>query len=156
MNNDQSLRDHLLNLLDSNQAHINFDDAVKDFPRELRGKRPPGSPHTAWQLLEHLRLAQWDILEFTRDPKHVSPEFPQGYWPSSEAPPDDAAWDKSVESFRHDLQELAGLLRDGSIDLHAKIAHGDGQTVLRQVLLTADHNAYHLGQLMLVRKMLGA
>src|ERR1044072_9149638 len=94
MYNDQSLRDHLLNLLDSNQAHINFDDAVKDFPRELRGKRPPGSPHTAWQLLEHLRLAQWDILEFTRDPKHVSPEFPQGYWPASGAPPHDRAGDK--------------------------------------------------------------
>ena len=153
-NNDKSLRDHLLNLLDSDHAHIKFDDAVKDFPRELRGKRPEGSPHSAWELLEHLRLAQWDILEFTRDPKHVSPEFPKGYWPSSETPPDDAAWNKSVESFRRDLHAFADLIRN--TDLHAKIAHGDGQTVLRQALLTADHNAYHLGQLMLVRRMLGA
>ena len=154
--NDKSLRDHLLNVLDSEHAHIKFDDAVKDFPRELRGKRPDGAPHSAWELLEHLRLAQWDILEFTRDPKHVSPEFPKGYWPSSEAPADDEAWDKSVESFRRDLKGLADLVRDGSIDLHAKIAHGDGQTVLRQILLTVDHNAYHLGQLMLVRRTLGA
>lgn len=154
--NDKSLRDHLLNVLDSEHAHIKFDDAVKGFPRELRGKRPDGVPHSAWELLEHMRLAQWDILEFTRDPKHVSPEFPKGYWPSSEAPPDDEAWDKSVESFRRDLNGLAGLVRDGSIDLHTKIAHGDGQTVLRQILLTVDHNAYHLGQLMLVRRTLGA
>ncbi|HJW96469.1 MAG TPA: DinB family protein [Thermoanaerobaculia bacterium] len=156
MNNDKSLRDHLLELLESNQAHISFADAVKDFPRELRGKRPDGSPHTAWQLLEHLRLAQWDILEFTRDPKHVSPDFPQGYWPSSEAPPDDEAWNESVEGFRRDLKGLADLARDESLDLHAPIAHGTGQTVLRELLLAADHNAYHLGQLMIVRKMLDA
>jgi hypothetical protein len=156
MTNDKSLREHLLNVLDSEQAHIKFDDAVKDFPPELRGKRPDGAPHSAWELLEHLRLAQWDIVEFTRDPNHVSPEFPKGYWPESEAPPDDEAWNKSVESFRRDLGVLADLVRNESIDLYATIAHGSGQTVLRQVLLTADHNAYHLGQLMLVRRMLGA
>ena len=151
-----SLRDHLVELLDGGHAHIRFDDAVKDFPPELRGKRPDGSPHSAWELLEHLRIAQWDILEFSRDPKHVSPEFPSGYWPASAAPPDEASWSKSIADFRRDLHALAGLARDESIDLHARIPHGDGQTVLREILLAADHNAYHLGQFMLVRRMLGA
>jgi DinB family protein len=154
--NDRSLRDHLVELLDGGHAHIRFDDAVKDFPPELRGRRPAGSPHSAWELLEHLRIAQWDILEFARDPKHVSPDFPSGYWPSTEAPADDGAWDESVRSFRSDLRGLAELARDESVDLHAKIPHGDGQTILREILLAADHNAYHLGQLMIVRRALGA
>jgi hypothetical protein len=154
-NHDKSLRDHLLNVLDAEHAHIKFEDAVKDFPHELRGKRPDGAPHSAWELLEHLRLAQWDILEFTRDPKHVSPEFPKGYWPQSDAPADDEAWNRSVESFRRDLNGLIELVRDESIDLHAPLAHGDGQTVLREILLAADHNAYHLGQLVFVRRMVG-
>ena len=155
MNNDASLRDHLLTLLDSGDAHLKFDDAVKDFPAELRGKRPAGGPHSPWELLEHLRIAQSDILEFTRDASYVSPSFPDGYWPSSEAPPNDAAWDESVAAFRKDQQELAGLLRDPSIDLHQRIPHGSGQTVLREVLVTVDHNAYHLGQLVAVRAILG-
>lgn len=154
--NDASLRDHLVELLDGGHAHIRFDDAVKDFPPELRGKRPDGSPHSAWELLEHLRIAQWDILEFSRDPKHVSPKFPSGYWPTSAAPADNASWNKSIADFRRDLNALAGVAREQSIDLHAKIPHGDGQTVLREILLAADHNAYHLGQLVLVRRMLGA
>lgn len=156
MTNDTSLRDHLLTLLDSDNAHLRFDDAVKDFPAELRGKRPAGGPHSPWELLEHLRITQSDILEFTRDASHASPSFPAGYWPSSEAPPTDAAWDESVAAFRKDRQELADLLGDASIDLHQRIPHGNGQTVLREILLTADHNAYHLGQLVTVRRILGA
>src|SRR5258706_11436134 len=147
---DVSLRDHLVQLLDGGHAHIRFDDAVKNFPPELRGVRPEESPHSAWELLEHLRLAQWDILEFARDPKHASPDFPSGYWPSTEAPPDEQAWDVSVTAFRDDLRSLIALARDESVDLHAKIPHGDGQTVLREILLAADHNPYHLGQLMIV------
>lgn len=154
MSNDHSLRDHLVELLDGGHAHIRFDDAVKDFPPELRGQRPAGSPHTAWQLLEHLRIAQWDILEFSRNAKHVSPKWPEGYWPTNEAPPNAEAWDSSVAAFREDLQAMIAMARDASIDLYARIAHGDGQTVLREILLTADHNAYHIGQLMLVRRML--
>jgi hypothetical protein len=153
-NDDKSLREHLQTLLDSGHAHLKFDDAVKDFPPALRGKRPAGGPHSAWELLEHLRLAQWDILEFTRNPKHVSPEFPDGYWPSSEAPPSESAWDESVAAFRSDLRAFVALIGDASIDLHTHIPHGDGQTVLREVLLTADHNAYHLGQLVMVRRLL--
>jgi hypothetical protein len=153
--NDRSLRDHLLTLLDSGNAHLKFDDAVKDFPPELRGKRPAGGPHSAWELLEHLRITQWDILEFTRDPAHGSPPWPTGYWPPDEAPPSQDAWDNSVSAFRADRKALAKIVADTSIDLHARIEHGDGQTFLREILLTADHNAYHLGQLVMVRKLVG-
>jgi DinB superfamily len=156
MANDQSLRDHLLTLLDSDNAHLKFDDAVKDFPVELRGTRPAGGPHSPWELLEHLRITQWDILEFTRDASHVSPEFPAGYWPATEAPPSETAWDDSIAAFRNDRRALTDILADPSIDLHQRIPHGSGQTVLREILLTADHNAYHLGQLVTVRKILGA
>jgi hypothetical protein len=153
--NEKSLRDHLRQVLDWDSAHLKFNDAVKDFPTALRGVRPTGGPHSAWELLEHLRITQWDILEFTRDPKHVSPAFPDGYWPTSEAPPTDAAWDESVAAFRADLRAMIDLVGDESIDLYARIPHGDGQTVLREILLTADHTAYHLGQLVMVRRILG-
>ena len=153
---DSSLRDHLRTLLDWDHAHMKFDDAVEGFPPALRGKRPAGGPHSPWELLEHLRIAQWDILEFTRNPKHVSPPWPAGYWPATEAPPTESAWDESVAAFRADLRALADLTADPSVDLFARIPHGDGQTVLREVLLTADHNAYHLGQLVMVRRLLGA
>jgi len=155
MNHDHSLRDHLRTLLDSDNAHLRFDDAVKDFPPELRGERPAGSPHSAWELLEHLRIAQWDILEFSRDARHVSPEFPKGYWPSSAAPPSEKAWEDSLAAFRSDLAALLALAEDQSGDLHARLPHGTGQTLLRELLVAADHNAYHLGQLVLVRRLLG-
>lgn len=156
MSRDRSLREHLVRLLDWDHAHIRFDDVVKDFPRELRGIRPDGAPHSAWELLEHFRLALEDIVEFTRDARWVSPEFPAGYWPSDVAPPDDAAWDRSVAACRELLRQFAELTADESIDLLAPIAHGDGQTPLREILLAADHNAYHLGQLLFVRRMLEA
>ena len=109
-----------------------------------------------WRLLEHMRIAQWDILEFTRDPKHVSPEFPAGYWPSAPAPAMEGDWDKSVEAFRADLDAMAALVANESADLFARIPHGDGQTILREALLVADHNAYHLGEFVLLRRLLGA
>jgi len=155
MANDQSLRNHLVKYIDWGNAHLKFEDAVKDFPPTLRGVRPSGAPHSAWELLEHLRLAQQDILAFARDARHVSPEFPDGYWPATEAPPSEAAWDESVAAFGADLRAFAALIADESLDLHAPIPHGDGQTVLREALLAADHNAYHLGQLVMVRRMLG-
>jgi hypothetical protein len=153
--NDQSLRDHLVTALDSEHAHLKFDAAVKDFPPQLRGKRPAGGPHSAWELLEHLRITLWDILEFTRNAKHISPDFPKGYWPAGEAPPDAAAWDRSVEAYRRDLEAMAAIVRDTNVDLHAPLAHGEGQTPLREVLLAIDHNAYHLGQLVTVKRLLG-
>lgn len=152
----QLLRDHLLELLKGGHAHLRLDKALADLPPELRGAKATGLPHTLWQLLEHLRIAQWDILEFSRDEKHVSPDWPAGYWPKTEAPPDDAAWEKSLESFQRDLQAMQDLVADPKIDLYAKLPWGDGQTVLREAMMLADHNAYHLGQIVSVRQALGA
>ena len=154
--NDQSLREHLLQLLKSGNAHLDFDTAVKGLPAELRGKRPKGSPHSPWELLEHLRIAQWDILEFSRDANHQSPEWPRGYWPKTAAPPSAGAWTKSVKQFRSELNALCALVEDPATDLFARIPHGSGQTILREAMLVADHNSYHVGQLVLVRKLLGA
>jgi hypothetical protein len=155
MAKDMLLREQLVKLLTGSEAHADFDAAVKNLPEELRGKKPQGAEYSPWQLLEHLRIAQWDILEYAIDPKHKSPEFPAGYWPKSAAPAGAAEWDDSVRDFRKDLKRLCALVLDESTDLYAKIPHGEGQTVLRQALLTADHNAYHVGQLVLVRKLLG-
>ena len=152
---EQALRGLLSDVLDWSKAHIRFDDAVSDFPVELRGRRPSGGPHSPWELLEHLRITLWDILEFSRDESHVSPEWPAGYWPAMVEPPTEAAWDESVAAYRADLRALAALATDRSADLYARIPHGDGQTLLRELLLAADHNAYHLGQLMMVRRILG-
>jgi hypothetical protein len=158
MSTDQlaSLRKHLLYLLKGGGAHIDFDRAVADLPAKLRGAKPAGVPHTAWRLVEHMRIAQWDILEFTRNPKHVSPSFPAGYWPAGDAPPNDKAWDESLARFRADLKALQDLVADPATDLFARLPHGEGQTALREALLVADHNAYHLGQLVVVRRALGA
>jgi hypothetical protein len=154
--NDASLRQHVLSLLKGGNAHADFEAAIKDLPADLRGKRPKGADHSPWELLEHLRIAQWDILEFARNPAHKSPDFPSGYWPATQAPADEKAWDKSVRAFRKDLKGLCDLVADESTDLFATIPHGDGQTILREALLAADHNAYHLGQMVLVRRLLGA
>ncbi len=152
----KELREQLTRSLDWDSAHLRFDDAEKDFPAERRGTRPPGAPHSPWELLEHLRITLWDILEFSRDAKHVSPDFPSGYWPATQAPPDAQAWDRSVAAYRADLAALGELTRDESVDLFARIPHGEGQTILREVLLSLDHNAYHLGQLVIVRRTLEA
>ena len=148
------LRKQLVNLLRMEGAHLNFDEAVAGFPVELRGKKPKGAPHTPWQLLEHLRIAQWDILDFSRNPAYQEMEWPEGYWPKTDAPPDAAAWDQSVEQFRKDLKAMEELISDPGVDLTARIPHGSGQTLLREALLVADHNSYHLGQLVFARKML--
>jgi len=150
------LRQHVLYLLRGGGAHLGFDDVVGDFPPHLRGQKVEGAPHTAWQLLEHLRLAQWDILEFSRNPQHVSPEFPAGFWPKTAAPPDESAWERSIEAIRAGLEAMQKLVEDPQADLFARIPHGEGQTLLREALLVADHNAYHFGQLVLLRRLLGA
>jgi len=155
-NHDQALREHLANLLKGGGAHVHFMDAIDGFPEAKRGAFMEGTRHTGWQLLEHVRIAQWDILEFSRNPKHVSPGFPEGYWPKTPVPPDDAAWDKTVKAFQDDLQEMIKLVKNPKTDLFAELPHGDGQTVLREALILADHNAYHLGQLVDVRRALGA
>jgi hypothetical protein len=153
---DRSLREHLVRLLTKEQAHSGFASAVQDFPPGLRSVKIPGSPHTPWQILEHLRIAQWDILEFCRNPRHVSPSYPDGYWPPTDTPPDGASWERSVQSFLADLQEMIDLVKDRKTDLFARIPHGEGQTILREAMLVADHNAYHVGQFILLRRMAGA
>jgi hypothetical protein len=154
MDNDKALREHLLYLLKDGGAHADFDSAIKGLPVALRGKRPKGAEHSPWEILEHLRLAQWDILEFSTNAKYESHKWPDDYWPKSPAPPNHKAWSKSVRAFRDDLNAMCKLVE--SADLFAKIPHGDGQTVLREALLVADHNAYHVGQMVLARRLLGA
>jgi hypothetical protein len=155
-NKDKALREHVLFLLDGGGAHAKFDEVIAGIPPNLRGQRPAALPHSLWMLLEHLRLAQWDILEFSRHAKHASPKWPEGYWPKTEAPRSAADWNASVKKFRQDLKAMQDLVKDPKTDLFAKIAWGDGQTVLREALLLADHNAYHLGQMLDVRRLLGA
>ncbi len=151
-----SLRQHLTYLLKGGGAHATFDDVIGGIPAKLRGQKPAGMAHSPWMLLEHLRLAQWDILEFSRNRKHVSPDFPHGYWPVTDAPPSAAAWSASITSFHKDLKSMRDLVANPKTDLYARIPWGSGQTILREALLTADHNAYHLGQLVDLRRLLGA
>ena len=151
---DQSLRKHLVELLKGGSAHISFADGLQDFPVDKRGAFASGLPHTGWQLLEHARIAQWDILEFSRNPKHVSPEFSEGYWPRTPLPGDDGAWNKSVKAFQRDLQAMIALVCNPRSDLYAPFPWGDGQTLLREALVLADHNAYHLGQIVDLRRAL--
>jgi hypothetical protein len=155
MKND-TLREHLLDLLRGGDAHLNFEKAVAGLPEKLRGAKPPGLPHTPWRLVEHMRIAQWDIHRFSIDPIHQSPSFPDGYWPEGDAPRRPGAWDESIASFQADLRAMMTLVADPNTDLFAPLSHGQGQTILREALLVADHNAYHLGQLVTVRRLLGA
>jgi hypothetical protein len=152
---DASLRQHLVELLRGEHAHVGFESAIRRVPAILQGTRPDGVEHSLWELLEHLRLGQWDILEFSRDPSHVSPSWPDGYWPESSEPPNDAAWDRSVAAFLADLAAMERLVADPAADLFKPFAHGKGQTLLREALLAADHNAYHVGQIVALRRLLG-
>ena len=153
---DASLRKELAYLLKGGGAHVHFMDAVESFPEAKRGTYAQGLPHTGWQLLEHARIAQWDILEFSRNAKHVSPEFPDGYWPKTPAPQADEEWKDSLFKFRRDLRDMVRLVENPRTNLHAPIPHGNGQTILREALVLADHNAYHLGQLIDLRRALGS
>ena len=152
----EPLRAQLAAVLDWRDAHADFEAAVEGLPPALRGRTPEGLPYSPWQLLEHLRLAQHDILDFCRNPDYREMRWPEDYWPAAAEPPSAAAWDESVAAFRRDREALQALARDQGTDLFAPIPHGDGQTHLRELLLVADHNAYHVGQLILVRRLLGA
>ncbi len=155
MSDNKDLRRHLMKLLDGGSAHLKPSQVLEDFPAEARHRGPAGVPYSPWQLLEHIRIAQWDILRFSRDPNHVSPPYPEGYWPAGEGPESEQAWEDSVEAFQTDLEEMKHLVADPAVDLFARIPHGDGQTVLREAMLVADHNAYHLGQLVMLRRLIG-
>jgi DinB superfamily len=153
---DQALREHLRELLTGGHAHLDFEKATGNMPVELRGAKPPGLTFTPWRLIEHMRIAQWDILQFTIDPHHISPDFPNGYWPTGDTPTNPKAWSRSIAAFRADLKAMMDLIAEPKTDLFAPLPHGQGQTILREALLIADHNAYHLGQLVTVRRLLGA
>jgi hypothetical protein len=153
---DQALREQLTTLLKGGGAHVSFADAVADFPEGKRGTYAAGLPHTGWELVEHLRIAQWDILEFSRNPKHVSPEFPDGYWPRVPAPKSPADWDKTVEAFRRDTDAMIELINNPRKDLFAKLAPANEQTLLREALVLADHNSYHIAQIVDLRRALGS
>jgi uncharacterized damage-inducible protein DinB len=156
MTPDHELRGYLARLLDWEEAHIGFEAAVEGLPAAERGTQPFGLPYSAWQLVEHIRLAQLDILEFCRDPGYRKRRWPDDYWPTSPAPPRPEAWDASLADLRRDREALQALAMDPSVDLLAQIPHGTGQTYLRELLLVADHTAYHVGQLIVVRRLLGS
>jgi uncharacterized damage-inducible protein DinB len=155
MANDTALREHLVKLLEGGSAHATFDSAVNKFPGDRIGVRPKGMPYSAWELLEHMRIAQEDILRFSISAEHESPKWPEGYWPASPAPEKQSHWARSVKAIRKDLAEFQALVRNPKQDLYRKFPWGDGQTLLREALLIADHNSYHIGQLVLVRRLLG-
>jgi len=152
---DAPVRDQLARLLDWEDARAGFDAAVADVPAHMRGTMPPGLPHSIWQLVEHIRLAQHDILDFSRNAAYKELKWPDDYWPTSPAPPSEAAWKKSLARVRADRRALQKMATDAKIDLTARIPHGTGQTVLRELLLVADHTSYHVGQIVLIRQLLG-
>jgi hypothetical protein len=153
---DKAIREHVLYLLDGGGAHAKFDDIIEGVPAKLRGQIPRGLPHSLWMQLEHLRIAQWDILEFSRNPKYAHRKWPEEYWPTTDAPPNASAWSASIKKFRQDLKAMEQLVKNPKTDLFARIPWGEGQTILREALLLADHNAYHLGQMLDIRRLLGA
>ena len=155
MNQNDSLREQLIKLLDWQDAHVNFDAAVEGIPPALQGVRPEGLPYSPWELLEHMRLTQSDILSFCRNPDYKPPKWPDEYWPKSTSPPMPNDWEESIDAFRADRHSLQSLIADPTLDLYAEIPHGDGQTYLREVLLVADHSAYHVGELVAVRRLHG-
>src|SRR5919199_37327 len=154
--NEAAVRAHLRRVLDWEDAHVGFDAAVKGLPPRLRGAVAQGLPHSPWQLVEHVRIAQADILEFCAGPKYKAKKWPDDYWPRGAAPPNSTAWQRSIAAFRRDRTAMQRLASDRSIDLLASIPWGSGQTYLREILLAADHTAYHVGQLILVRRAIGA
>lgn len=154
MSDDQVVREQLLFLLRGGNAHMTFEGAVADFPLEHINSRPLNVAYTLWQLLEHIRIAQWDILEFIRNPDHVSPQWPKGYWPSPDQQADEAKWERTISDFRADLRALQDMVEDPSTDLYAPLPHAKDYTVLREMLLVADHNAYHIGEFSILRQVM--
>jgi hypothetical protein len=155
MDQNSELRNYLVKVLTWSEAHVDFDKAVHGVPSSVQGIRPQSMPYSPWELLEHLRLAQRDILDFCRDPAYSAPTWPAGYWPAAPAPPTPEAWDQSVAEFQADREALCAFISDPSLDLFSQIPRGDGKTYLREALLLADHTAYHVGEMVAVRRSLG-
>jgi hypothetical protein len=155
MDSNKLVREQLRELLEGGNAHMTFDEAVANFPREHMNSKAPNVPYTPWHLLEHIRLAQWDILEFIRNPHYVSSPWPEGFWPAEDAQADEVAWEKTIASLQADLQSLLEMVADPAVDLYAPIPHGDGQSILREILVVSDHNAYHIGEFAMLRQVMG-
>lgn len=153
---DALLREQLVESLKKGNAHLDLFAALKDFPEELAGNKPNGAPHSAWQLLEHIRIALNDLLVFSTDSNYVAPKWPDNYWPKEEAPANPGAWHASIKALRADLNAFVQLIRNPASNLYAPIPWGSGQTLLREALVAIDHNSYHLGQLVMLRKQLAA
>jgi hypothetical protein len=149
------VRAYLAELLDGHGAHIPFSAAVEGIPMDLAGRRLPHLDHTLWQLVDHIRICQWDIVAFSRDPAHVSPEYPSGYWPREDGPADAGTWERALAAVQQDTETMKAMILDPANDLFQPLAHGDGQTLLREAVLIADHNAYHIGQIVDLRMLLG-
>lgn len=154
MDQDLVVREQLLALLGGGNAHMDFDSMIEDFPMDRINDMPPNVPYSPWQLLEHMRIAQWDILEFIRDPGHESPDWPRGYWPTPGTTADEGQWHDTIESYKHDRASLVELIEDPESDLYADIPHAEGYTILREILLVADHNAYHIGEFAILRQVM--
>lgn len=155
MTDDQALREQLVALLSKRQAHLSFDDAVADFPLDQINTRPPNVPYTPWHLVEHLRIAQWDILDYIVNSDYVAPKWPEAYWPDPAADADEATWNQSITAFNHDRQALVAIVQDPDTDLYAQIPHGaPGHNILREILVVSDHNAYHIGELAILRQVM--
>jgi len=152
---DVVMREQLVELLQGKGAHLSFEDAIAGLPAKMRGVKPPGMPHTIWRLVEHMRIAQWDILEFSKDGRHKSPKWPDGYWPDGDAPQNAKQWNDTIKQFKADLKEMIRMVKDNKVDLLAPIPGGQGQTVFREAMLVADHNSYHIGQIVMLRRVLG-
>ena len=150
-----SLRSHVASVLSWQDAHVSFDAAIASVPIEKRGVKPHGMPYSLWQLLEHLRITQRDILDFCRPEGYVELEWPADYWAKSEEPPSEGAWEESIRGFREDLEQMRALAADPAVDLFAVVPQGTTQTYLRELLLVADHNAYHVGEIVAARRSLG-
>jgi hypothetical protein len=154
MDQHKILIDELVKLLEGGSAHAGFDEALENLPKELRGGKPDKLPYSIWQLVEHIRIAQWDMVEFSKHEKHKSPKWPDEYWVKESAPADEVAWEKSIKQINNDRDDFIKLLK--SEDIYQKIPHGDGQTILREALQIADHNAYHIAEIIIIRRLLGA
>lgn len=154
MKANEVVRRELLALLDGGNAHMSFDEAVADFPPDFINKKPPNTPYSFWHFVEHLRITQWDILEFVRNPRHVSPDYPAGYRPAPESKTDAAGWRKSCDGFRVDIEALREMVRDETLDLLVPIPHAPGYNIFREILLAVDHNAYHIGEIAIMRQIM--
>jgi hypothetical protein len=154
MNQDQIVRQQLLALLRGGNAHMDYETMIADFPMGQINEMPPNVPYSPWQLLEHLRITQWDILAFIQEPDHESPDWPRGYWPGPGSTADEQQWKATVEAFKSDLQALIAMVEDPETDLYSDIPHADGYTILREILLVADHNAYHIGEFAILRQVM--